>query len=94
MQQNFANDRLRAKGHLLLNDVYDSLGLPRTAAGCVVGWVKGGNGQTTAGDGYVDFGLFDPETQEIRDFFRGDNGALWLDFNVDGEVYKLIGDIA
>ena len=91
-QQCFANNRLQAKGHLLLNDVYDDLGLPRTQAGCVVGWVKGGNGKTTAGDGYVDFGIFDPETQEIKEFMRGDDGALWLDFNVDGEVYKLIGD--
>lgn len=86
MQQCYANNRLQAKGSLLLNDVYDSLGLPRTTAGCVVGWVKGGEN----GDGYIDFGIFDPESQEIIDFMRGDDGALWLDFNVDGEIYKLI----
>jgi hypothetical protein len=93
MQQCFANNRLQAKGHVMLNDVYDDLGLPRTTAGAVVGWVKGGNGLTTSGDGYIDFGIFDPETQEIKDFMRGDDGALWIDPNVDGEVFKLIDQI-
>lgn len=93
MQQCFANNRLQAKGHVMLNDVYDDLGLPRTTAGAVVGWVKGGNGLTTSGDGYIDFGIFDPESQEIIEFMRGDDGALWLDFNVDGEVFKLIDRI-
>lgn len=91
--QCFANNRLQAKGHVLLNDVYEDLGLPRTTAGAVVGWVKGGNGLTTAGDGYIDFGIFDPESQEIKPFMRGEEGALWLDFNVDGEVYKLLDDL-
>lgn len=93
MQQCYANNRLQAKGYVMLNDVYKDLGLPQTTAGAVVGWVKGGNGLTTSGDGYIDFGCFDQETQEIRDFMRGDEGALWLDFNVDGEVYKLIDRI-
>lgn len=93
MQQCFFNNRLQAKGHLMLNDVYDDLGMPRTTAGAVVGWVKGGNGLTTAGDGYVDLGCFDPETQEIKQFMRGDEGAIWIDPNVDGEVYKLLDDL-
>jgi hypothetical protein len=91
MQQKYANDRLNAKGHLLLNDVYDSLGMERTTAGCLVGWVKGGNGKT-AGDGYVDFGCFDMDSQEILNFMRGDEGAIWIDPNVDGEIYKLLSD--
>jgi hypothetical protein len=89
MQQCYLNNRLQKKGHLLLNDVYDHLGMERTEAGCVVGWVLGGNGKTTAGDGYIDFGCFD-EAQQLIEFMRGDEGAIWLDFNVDGVVYKLI----
>jgi hypothetical protein len=37
-QQSWANDRLRAYGHLFLNEVYDCLGLPRSTAGAMVGW--------------------------------------------------------
>ena len=90
LQQTYANQRLHAKGHLFLNDVYDALGMPRTPAGQIVGWVIGGNGKTTAGDGYVDFGFMDPKTQEVIDFMRGDEGAVWLDFNVDGSIWDLI----
>lgn len=90
LQQTYANQRLHAKGHVFLNDVYDALGMPRTPAGQIVGWVLGGNGESTTGDGFVDFGIFDPKTQEVIDFMRGDEGAVWLDFNVDGNVYDKI----
>lgn len=84
-QQQFANDKLQAKGHVFLNEVYDSLGLERTPAGQVVGWVKGN------GDDYVDFGVFaDDMNPEKLAFFTGREKAVWLDFNVDGIVYELI----
>lgn len=38
-QQNFANDLLRVKGYMFLNDVYDILGFPRTSTGQLVGWM-------------------------------------------------------
>lgn len=90
LKQCWANEKLRAKGHLFLNDVYEDLGMEPTPAGQIVGWVLGGNGKTTAGDGYVDFGLFNPQTEEILDFMRGEEGSVWLDFNVDGPVWDLI----
>lgn len=34
-------DRLYSRGHLLLNEVYDSLGLPRTKEGALMGWSVG-----------------------------------------------------
>lgn len=37
---NFALDRLKARGHLFLNDVHDMLGLPRTSQGQLIGWLK------------------------------------------------------
>lgn len=84
--QRYANERLHAKGYVLLNDVYDSLGLDRTKEGCVTGWVKG-NG----GDDYIDFGIFrDDGMFEIHDFMTAKDGAIWLDFNVDGSIYHLI----
>lgn len=84
-QQQWANDKLQARGHVFLNEVYDSLGLERTTPGAVVGWVKG------QGDNYIDFGIFTDENREqFHDFMTGREGALLLDFNVDGVVFDKI----
>ena len=40
VQESWANERLQARGHVFLNDVYDMLGLPRTSAGQLVGWLQ------------------------------------------------------
>lgn len=81
-QQNWANDMLRARGHLFLNEVHDMLGLERTPAGQVVGWVIGGDG-----DDYVTFNL-DAAINER--FLNGIERNVLLDFNVDGVVFELI----
>lgn len=87
-QQNFANDLLHSRGHLFLNEVYTMLGLDHTSGGAIVGWVTGGEG-----DGYVDFGIFDPDSDaRIRDFVNGREGSVLLDFNVDGIIYEQLGD--
>lgn len=83
-QQNYMNDLLRLQGHLFLNEVYDALDMPRTSMGAVVGWVYGN------GDGYVDFGIFDPQDPASRDFINCRERNIWLDFNVDGVIYDLI----
>lgn len=85
-QQSWANDRLRARGHVFLNEVYDSLGLERTNAGAVVGWLMTKDG---VGDNYIDFGVFD-NTQGARDFVNGREGSILLDFNVDGTIWDKI----
>lgn len=81
-QQNYANDKLRAQGHLFLNEVYDMLGLERSSAGAVVGWVIGDKG-----DNYVDFGIFEARNEK---FINGWERTPLLDFNVDGVIYNLI----
>ena len=86
-QQNWANDMLKVRGHLFLNEVYDSLGIPRTRAGAVVGWVLKGNG-----DGHIDFGFWDPKNDRARDFVNGREGSILLDFNVDGVIWDKIDD--
>lgn len=85
-QQRYMNDLLRARGHVMLNDVYDELGIERTTAGAVVGWVLNNR---EGGDNYIDFGIFD-ENSDIEDFVYGPNNAILLDFNVDGLVYDKI----
>jgi len=84
-QQTYFNDLLHARGHVFLNEVYDSLGIPRSKAGSVVGWVL--TGQVT--DNYVDFGIFE-DAESIRDFVNGREGSILLDFNVDGMIYDKI----
>lgn len=89
-QQNYANDMLHARGHVFLNEVYDMLGIPRSEAGSVVGWLRTENNSS---DNHVSFGVFDGRTQVARDFVNGREGAILLDFNVDGVIYDKIEQI-
>lgn len=87
-QERYANDRLKAKGHLFLNEVYDMLGLPRTKAGQIVGWVY--DEKHPNGDNFVDFGMLDIHDERKRDFINGYERNILLDFNVDGPIVDLI----
>lgn len=80
-QQDWANDRLRAYGHIFLNEVYDGLGLERSQAGQMVGWKLDGNG-----DGFVDYGLYAIGDECNRAFVNGIEHTVLLDFNVDGPI--------
>lgn len=84
-QQNYANDLLHSRGHIFLNEVYDMLGLPRSKAGQVVGWVMGKDG-----DNFVDFNIYDFESDEARAFVNGEERSILLDFNVDGTIFDKI----
>lgn len=95
-QERYANDLLNARGHCFLNEVYDMLGLERSKAGAVVGWIKRGGG-----DGFVDFGIYNPKnidasctsptiTNDGDLAYTVDSDAILLDFNVDGIVYNKI----
>lgn len=82
-QQQYANDLLRARGYLFLNDVYESLGFERTKAGQIVGWVY--DKKNSVGDNFVDFGIHEAHTVDDTD--DCENGLVYiLDFNVDGNI--------
>lgn len=81
-QQRYMNHLLHSRGHVFLNDVYDSLGFERTSSGAVVGWVREG-----VGDGHIDFGLFEATSSQ---FINGFEKSIILDFNVDGPVWDKI----
>ena len=87
-QQDYANEMLKSRGHLFLNEVYDLLDIPRSKAGQVVGWVYDKNGNTK-GDNYVDFGLYRND-QGTRRFVNGLEYNILLDFNVDRVIYDII----
>lgn len=91
MVQNQMNDKLKARGHVFLNEVYDALGFDRSEAGQLVGWVwNKDNTAMEAGDGYIDFGIFDGNDCAKRAFVNGDERSILLDFNIDGMIYDLI----
>lgn len=87
-QQQYANDLLISRGHLFLNEVYDMLGIPRTKAGQVVGWVY--DSENPVGDNFVDFGIYETNREKARDFVNGYERTILLDFNVDGNILDLI----
>ena len=86
-QQDYANDLLRTRGHVFLNEVYDMLGIPRTEAGQIVGWIY--DEKNANGDNYIDFGIYDNK-EGNRLFVNGYERSILLDFNVDGPIHNLI----
>ena len=87
-QQRYANDLLKSKGHLFLNEVYDMLGIPRTQAGQIVGWIY--DEKNPIGDNFVDFGIYDIADERKRSFVNGYERTILLDFNVDGNILEMI----
>lgn len=86
-QQQYANDLLKAKGRLFLNEVYRMLGIDETKAGQVVGWVY--NPDNPTGDNFVDFGIYNMQRERVRAFVNGYEPNILLDFNVDGVIWDL-----
>ena len=86
-QQQYANDLLKARGRLFLNEVYRMLGIDETKAGQVVGWVYDPDNPT--GDNFVDFGIYNMQRERVRAFVNGYEPNILLDFNVDGVIWNL-----
>ena len=86
--QAWANNQLKARGHVFLNEIYDTLGFDRTSAGAIVGWVLDGPDS----DNVIDFGIYNIRTKDDPsvDFINGKAPSVLLDFNVDGVIYDLI----
>ena len=87
--QDDMNEKLKKKGHLYLNDVYQALGLQESRYKCKAGWIYDKNSD---GDDYVDFGIYDQEGNELRDeakrrFVNGLEWSVLLDFNCVPDIY-------
>lgn len=87
-QQNYANDKLKMNGILTLNEVYDMVGAPRTAYGQIAGWVW--TEDSTVGDNFVDFGIFDIHNEKACDFVNLREKSIVLDFNCIGNILEYI----
>ena len=89
-QERYANEELKRKGHMFLNEVYDLIGIDRTKAGQIVGWVYNDKDPEHKGDNCIDFGLNDVNKEGTRRFVNGREPVILLDFNVDGPIIDLI----
>ena len=90
--QNHANDLLKSRGYLFLNEVYEMLGFSsKTQIGQQAGWTYNKhNPNMQNGDGFVDFGIYDVNSLPKRDFINGYEKSIILDFNVEENIlYKL-----
>jgi hypothetical protein len=81
MVQNMYNDILRARGHVLLHEVLDTLGIERTPASVVTGWIYDPENENHFGDDFIEF--------NIRDY-QAEKGYFLLDMNVDGTIFDKI----
>ena len=72
---------MKARGWAIENDIRDYLGLPRTAAGMINGWVKG----------FGEEPILDIDPVENYEFVRGfhyDN--ILISLNTQGNVFHLL----
>ena len=81
-RQRVANNMLRSKGYLFLNDVYQMLGVKKTAAGQSVGWLYDGafHGNSTVVITVLEAG------GEIQNGAVRPGHTMLLDFNVEGDI--------
>ena len=60
------------------------LGFDRTKAGQIIGWAYKPDDPNY--QNYVDFGIYNVNRRSSRNFLEGYEAAIWLDFNVDGNI--------
>jgi hypothetical protein len=87
-QQNWANDLLRTRGHVTLNEIYDMFGMNRSRAGATIGWVYDPKNPDL--QNCIDFGLGRDIDFAKGLFLNGDERNVLLRFNPDGNVWDLM----
>ena len=91
LMESSCDQKLKNRGYLFLNEVYEMLDLPVTKMGQEVGWYYDPSDRNLSN--YVDFGLCEVRRQAVRDFRNGYEKAILLDFNVDGNIMSYIRDV-
>lgn len=87
-QQEEATKRLRNRGYLMLNEVYEMLGFMATEAGAYVGWIWDKNKSDKENE--IDFCIYQLHRERNRAFVNGYEPVILLDFNVDGYIMDKI----
>lgn len=87
--ERYANQKLREKGFLFLNDLYEALGFDIIPAGQVIGWVY--DEEHPIGENRVDFGIFDEAYLDKNKYFiNGQERSIILNFNHDGNILEYV----
>lgn len=76
-KEQWANRMLETRGYLFLNEVYEMLGMEKTQAGAIFGWLDKGEQYQ------VNFGIFNADYAPKRDFVNGTERSILLEFNVE-----------
>lgn len=84
-RQNWANDKLRMKGVVFLNEIYEQLGFDPTPTGAIVGWID--NPEHTV---QIDFGIMNQVDENHRRFVNGTFDSVLLEFNTQGIIWDKI----
>lgn len=79
-----ANEKLRNKGFLTLNEVYEMLHYDVTIEGRDAGWIFDLNDETCRNGTHISFGILNGKTEDdVRALLLGNDSSIILDFNVD-----------
>ena len=84
-QLKYANTLLKKRGYLTLNEVYKMLGFSLIPDGQIMGWFYDEEHPNT-----VDFGILDTNDEMMIRFFNGDEKAVLLKFNINGNILDKI----
>lgn len=93
-RENYLNDKLRMRGHLFLNEALEELGFDHSEAGSVVGWLYKPEDPTHNGQSYVSLCCWSDNNRDQFDpQMLNSNGDVFLDFNVDGEIFRRLDEV-
>ena len=86
-RQQWATDKLRARGHLFLNELREMLGFDPIPEGQIVGWLYNHSDEK---DGYVSLGIYKGDPEWVQAYENGQEKYVVLDPNVDGNIWEKI----
>ena len=84
--QCYFNNRLKIRGYVFLNEIYEYLNYPPIQEGQYLGWYYDENVENK-----IDFGIYDIHNDEKRDFVNCRENVILLDFNIDGDIVNRFG---
>lgn len=87
--QAYFNDRLKLRGYVFLNEVYEYLNYPPIQEGQYLGWYYDPNDESL--HNCIDFGIYDIHDVSKRNFVNGVENVVLLDFNIDGNIVDRFG---